>query len=241
MEHLSYNQEILNRISRRPAKVLEAPTASLTTITKGTRAMADIDSTPKKSCRKCNSEFPNTIEFFEKNRNRLTGIITPGTQCIPCWRKEKTESAMRRYNADPQRFRDYQNGRRAANPELAKQKGREYHHANKDQRNAESKRYRENNPEKFKALNRANAKIQKAKRRSSVGIFTLADVTLIYQSQKGLCWWCGKSVGDDYHIDHRVALSKGGTNWPNNLCISCPTCNLSKHDRTPWEFNGRLL
>lgn len=106
--------------------------------------------------------------------------------------------------------------------------------------------YRNYNREYFKSEHgkAINAK-HKARRRaielSADGEYTVEDVKLQLRSQKYKCWWCGKSLKGVWHIDHRVPLSKGGTNWPNNICVTCPHCNLSKHDKLPHEFNGRLL
>lgn len=72
-------------------------------------------------------------------------------------------------------------------------------------------------------------------------VYPAEDIRLAYESQKGACWWCGEKVDDSYHIDHRVPLSKGGTNKPENICISCARCNLSKGSKLPHEWNGRLL
>lgn len=40
------------------------------------------------------------------------------------------------------------------------------------------------------------------------------------------CWMCG---GPYESIDHVIALSRGGTNWPANLRPACRHCNSSKH------------
>jgi 5-methylcytosine-specific restriction endonuclease McrA len=69
-----------------------------------------------------------------------------------------------------------------------------------------------------------------------------ADVLRIYEMQKGKCHWCFKAVTlGKHHIDHIYPLSKGGGNEVNNICISCPTCNLKKGNKTPVEFSGRLF
>lgn len=79
-------------------------------------------------------------------------------------------------------------------------------------------------------------------RKAAGGEHTAADIRLLMKSQQGLCWWCGKPVDPKkYHVDHRIPLSRGGSNNPDNLCITCPTCNLSKNDKLPYEWNGRLL
>ena len=46
-----------------------------------------------------------------------------------------------------------------------------------------------------------------------------------------------KSRADDFHIDHKKPVSKGGTNSKENLWVLCQTCNLSKGAKSfdQWE------
>lgn len=39
-----------------------------------------------------------------------------------------------------------------------------------------------------------------------------------------------------YHVDHDVPLTRGGSNGPENLCLSCSACNMRKGDMTGAEF-----
>lgn len=55
-------------------------------------------------------------------------------------------------------------------------------------------------------------------------------VRKIFDMQEGLCAYCYKELKGEYHVDHIMPLSVGGTNNINNLCISCPKCNLSVAD-----------
>ena len=36
-----------------------------------------------------------------------------------------------------------------------------------------------------------------------------------------------------------VPLARGGTNWPDNLCLACDGCNLAKGTLTADEFLER--
>lgn len=87
---------------------------------------------------------------------------------------------------------------------------------------------------------RAN-QVRRATIRGSDGKHSSSDIEIQLKSQKGLCWWCGVELTDKYHIDHRIPLIRGGSNCANNICISCPNCNLSKGSKLPHEWNGRLL
>jgi hypothetical protein len=96
---------------------------------------------------------------------------------------------------------------------------------------------------KGKARRAANNHKQALRRRKAKGKgrFSRADVELHYRSQRGRCWWCGQSLNDSYHVDHRVPLKLGGKNTPENICLACPECNLKKGAMMPGEFCGRLI
>lgn len=57
------------------------------------------------------------------------------------------------------------------------------------------------------------------------------------------CFYCGR-VGTRRHdhrkrtwnIDHLLPISRGGSNAPSNLVLSCESCNLSKNNKTAAEF-----
>jgi hypothetical protein len=45
------------------------------------------------------------------------------------------------------------------------------------------------------------------------------------------CVYCGAKAPDvEIQVDHKIPLSKGGTNDMLNLCACCPTCNRGKSD-----------
>lgn len=63
----------------------------------------------------------------------------------------------------------------------------------------------------------------------------------IRSSRAAKCHWCGKTVsGKSCHFDHVIPLSKGGPESLENLCVSCSSCNLSKKDKMPGDFNKML-
>jgi hypothetical protein len=103
-----------------------------------------------------------------------------------------------------------------------------------------AKIWRDKNPEKISQYNR-NGKV---KRKGAEGSHTKKDIATAYKSQAGRCAYCKKKVGSSYHVDHILPIAKGGSNFKENICISCPTCNLKKRDKCPFDWaneRGLLL
>lgn len=57
-------------------------------------------------------------------------------------------------------------------------------------------------------------------------------------------YYCDKKVRTNaIHFDHIIPLSKGGPHSVENLCVSCPRCNLSKRARLieDWMILGQQV
>lgn len=197
-------------------------------------------------CRKCNVLHPASLEYFywDKTKNKFYSY------CKPChylmtrsWQKRNYEFWMGR--------------------------NRNWMIAHPDKMKASNKKWCENNPERYAVIKakgiadlrqreidnpdwaKANSKKAKARRRARIlnspGSHTSADILLQRKAQtdkKGRlhCWWCGKIIKDeDYHLDHVIPLSRGGSNGADNIVLSCPKCNLAKSAKNPQEFAGRLI
>jgi 5-methylcytosine-specific restriction endonuclease McrA len=132
---------------------------------------------------------------------------------------KEERAAYRAQNRD--KLKERQAASRARNPEETRAK-----------KNAWSKTWAKANPAKRSVFRRN----RRARELTAEGSHTIEDVRRIYAAQKGKCACCKTKVGNTYHVDHIQPLSKGGSNWPSNLQILCPTCNLSKSDRNPVEF-----
>jgi hypothetical protein len=66
---------------------------------------------------------------------------------------------------------------------------------------------------------------------------TGADILEFLKAQENTCRACPadlRVVG--YHVDHKQALSRGGSNEKGNLQLLCPSCNSTKRAMTMEEF-----
>ena len=124
---------------------------------------------------------------------------------------------------------------------------KEYYENNKDKILKKAKEYRIKNKEKILSFLKEyrktyNYKISKRnsenKRRTltkSGDVTTIQLRELIEGAKK--CYWCESKINKkDYHIDHFVPLSKGGSHTISNLVIACPKCNLKKNAKDPYQF-----
>lgn len=118
---------------------------------------------------------------------------------------------------------------------------KEYVKANREKINEQARRWRENNPEKRRAICFNDAAKRRARKEGGP---SSAEVAEWASGQNKVCYWCGTKCPDNYHVDHYVPLAKGGPHILENLVIACPSCNLRKNAKDPYEFaqeRGRLF
>lgn len=82
--------------------------------------------------------------------------------------------------------------------------------------------------------------IRQRRERLADGRFTFKDIQTKLVGQKYQCVYCFISLADNYHIDHIKPLSKGGTHYPINIQLLCPTCNLKKGSKYPYSSPKHL-
>lgn len=82
-------------------------------------------------------------------------------------------------------------------------------------------------------------------RRCAEGHYEKKDIEKLESNQKGKCVNCHVKLNrTGYHVDHIFPIFLGGSNWPSNLQLLCPSCNCKKNAKHPLEWakeNGRLL
>ena len=78
------------------------------------------------------------------------------------------------------------------------------------------------------------------------GKLTTHTIQLVYEDNIKkygtlTCYLCLKPVlfGKD-SLEHKVPLSRGGTNLYENLAVACRSCNCKKHNKTEIEYRKKV-
>ena len=81
-----------------------------------------------------------------------------------------------------------------------------------------------------------NARNWRARKKLADGVHTSEEIDEMVRDQSGVCAYCESALTRGYHVDHMVALSRGGRNDWSNLAVTCGSCNRSKGMMTVEEF-----
>lgn len=88
----------------------------------------------------------------------------------------------------------------------------------------------------------AERKVRRLERSSKVRLAARLLRPIVYarsirSAGRAECHYCKKQVTfQEWHMEHKTPVSRGGRNKLDNLAISCPSCNLRKGRRTEDEF-----
>lgn len=153
----------------------------------------------------------------------------------------KAERAAYR-DANRERIREIKRESYARNREAVLKKQKETYYNNLERFAGYSVTRRKRNPEVIKIRNIK----RRAMQNGAAGEFDKKDIRAIFMAQEGRCKSCDKALRDDRHIDHVMPLILGGTNWPGNIQLLCPPCNLKKRAEHPMKWaaeceNGRWI
>lgn len=176
-------------------------------------------------------------EYYQQNRDRI-------------------REQVKQYRIDNPEIISERNRRyRELYPELVSEGKKRCYYRKRDEYLAKSKAYRELNREalleRAKTWQRANPdavraikKRYKIRRRgweTSDSIITQRALDRLMIHCQGRCAYCKADLSSGYHWDHVVPLSRGGSHSEGNLTPACPSCNLSKSNKTvmEWRVNGR--
>lgn len=191
-----------------------------------------------KACQKARNAAryqANRDTILEQNRAWLKTNSDKKRQKDKEWRSanpDRVKAAQRRHRV---RTRDksaaYARQWRAANREHCRSYEREYRGENREKIREQQAKARAENPQRFRAYNTNRRAMQLA----AGGTYSAADIERLYAEQGGLCRWCSEPLSDGFEIDHVIPLSRGGSNSPDNLAVTCIHCNRRKSSLLPFS------
>lgn len=78
---------------------------------------------------------------------------------------------------------------------------------------------------------------RRARKRAAPGSFTADEWLAIKRDYAFKCVGCGRpeTLIEPLTVDHKVPLSRGGTNYADNIQPMCLQCNSSKGNRDGWK------
>ena len=186
-----------------------------------------------KTCTKCGETRP--LERFEL-RSDTGRRRTVCRSCITAQQKAAAERKGVNYNR-----RSYW-----ANREQRLADNKVWRDANKTYIAAHNKAWREAHEDKqreyireWREANRDRLSHYNAKRRAIEASGEVILRSEVYKRRGGKCGICRKRVApDNFHVDHIVPLNRGGEHSYRNVQLAHPSCNSRKRDRFPWEMTA---
>lgn len=187
-------------------------------------------------CKACHSE--KARHYRSENAQRIR-------EAERLWREknaDKVRETRRQYRKDnADRRREYNQRYYEEHLEATREYKRQYAAINCEAARERARLWKAANPDAV----RVNHQRRRARKRAANGTHNAGDLLAVRAAQTDkrgrlICWYCGKPIKREYHIDHFVPLAKCGTNDAGNLRIACPKCNMSKGAKHPTEI-GRLL
>jgi len=175
-------------------------------------------------CSVCNKELPNTPDFFR--RTHYPFLLR--RQCHDCENAYKRDYHRKHKEEEHEKNRVW----RADHPrtEYYRQYGKEHNAKRQVQ-----KRQRYHANPKNKEVQMVHNRTRKFRLRGAGGHHSVYDIRKQYTNQNGCCYWCSKELNGVYQVDHVIPITRGGTNWPDNLVVACSFCNISKHNWLPYS------
>jgi 5-methylcytosine-specific restriction endonuclease McrA len=173
-------------------------------------------------------------------------------------RQKASEISARWWKAHPEKRREKQRRQRAKNLEHVRELDRQRYVRDREKRLAAQLTYQKAHRKEANARNRkwaaahpaeALTKVHRrlARKRNAPGSHTAAEWAALCVAARWRCFYadigrpgCTVDLNERTATrDHKVPLSRGGSNCVENLTIACLSCNSAKGARTESEFIAR--
>ncbi|HET8567571.1 MAG TPA: HNH endonuclease signature motif containing protein [Candidatus Limnocylindria bacterium] len=136
---------------------------------------------------------------------------------------------------DPEKAREGMRRWRKRHPQEHNAEVRGYYRRHRERIVRRSVEYHRSHPEIGRTVNAP----RRAQAAGGGGSHTTGEWLALCAECGGRCAYCGGP--GPLHRDHRLPLSRGGTNDIANIAPACASCNMRKHKMTDREWMIRLL
>lgn len=133
---------------------------------------------------------------------------------------EKAREAMRRW--------------RAQHPEVKRARAREYYLAHQEEVIGRVTAYLRAHPQ----IAQTSRRNRRGRQIAAPGSFATKQWEALVEAHGHCCAYCG--AARELVPDHRVALSRGGSNWIENILPACRRCNGRKYTMSEEAFRELL-
>lgn len=207
-------------------------------------------------CKECRKR--KTAAFYQANKASIRIKVNHKYKTDPEFRekKQKTDSESYLKNKDKRlkQYKKYRNQpdvikrnkeyfkKLRENPDFIEQKKKYLNERHNSLKHDED--YKRTRREAFKnyyRLNKDKYRVHVIKRRSKLasaeGSFTPGEFNNLLVQQQFKCFWCDTDISEGKAtVDHLHPISKGGSNYIQNIVGACGSCNSSKGAKLPEEF-----
>ena len=165
------------------------------------------------------------IREREKERNRLNRDKF----------NAKAKAYRKRY---PDRLKAAKAKWKAANKERAKDSLKAWRKANRERVREKEAAWKAANLQAWHAMRLDAHHKRRALKKACEGSHTRHEWAEILQQHAFCCAYCGIRQTTELRLtrDHYTPLTKGGTNYADNIIPACRSCNSKKKNRDPIEF-----
>jgi hypothetical protein len=203
--------------------------------------MAD-DHVATKRCCRCGEA--KSFDCFHSDKSKRDGKTS---RCIDCnkaaakqWHTENQsrhkQTAAEYYRRNREDILLRQSIYRKENVERLRAMSKRWRQKNRDRKRENDLRWHGQNRDRVLIYRRTSESRRRATKDASQVHYTSKDVERLRILQKGRCASCRIRLGEDFHVDHRTPLAKGGDNGPLNIQLLCKSCNCRKSAKDPVEF-----
>jgi 5-methylcytosine-specific restriction endonuclease McrA len=178
-----------------------------------------------------------THDAYYTDKSRKDGLQPKCKACHAEYRRKNAARAKEysrvRVDEHRERYRERRKLHAIEHAESIKKYKQQYHAKHAEELRAKASAYRLT--EQGRKVERSASERRRARELNAPGTFTTADIDAIRVAQGNRCYICHKKL-KQFHIDHFIPLSKGGTNDPGNLRLACPKCNNFKRAKHPHDM-----